>query len=323
MSNPSSLPPYVESRDLGESSVLPPGRFQGVTSYAFAIQGRADLMEALARRQLTDATGGAWEASVLGSTILVMLNYARRLTSPAANPGWTENYEATVTFPVVLKRAGMLHPARLLTWTPYIFIDNSRAMCTGRESWGYAKAVADIAIPPAPAKADAWSVRTMVFPEFTPDTQGTRELLLDLRRTDAPSDHPSIWTEVAEFGDWLLGQATHGVRDLELAADVLADWSRGAMPVVNLKQFRDAADGTRACYQALVTSPIAVKALRGGGLLTGDYALRILPCASHPMVEQFGLQTNADGTIPVLGGAYVEWDFDAIAGEVLWEAPRE
>ncbi len=320
-----SLPPYVECTTMGESSVLPPGRFEGVTSYAFAVRAQTESLRALVQRHLAAPTGGAWEVDVLGPVVLLVFNYARRLTAPNSHPGWTENHEATLTIPVVLRRPGLFHLPRIATWLPYIWIGNSRGMCTGRESWGYGKAIGDIPIPPIPAQATAWSVDTVVFPEFTPDTQGTRQTLLDLRRVDppAPGDHPSLWTEAGAFGLWLLEQAaTHPLRDLELAFDALHDWAHGTMPVVNLKQFRDAVDGTRACYQGLVLSPLQVRGLRAGGPLSGQYDLRLLPCASHPIASQLGIESRPDGTIPVLGGAFVEWDFDAAPGEVLWEAPR-
>lgn len=322
MNNRSALPGYVSDRDVGQSSVHPPGRFEGVTSYIFALEGSTDLMEAQARRHLTEATGGEWEASVFGPTVLLFFNYARRLTSPEGPSGWTPNYEAVVGYPVAMKQRGLLHPSHFFHWLPYVFIDNSRGMCTGRESWGYPKEIAQIGIPPLSSEATAWSVSPLIFRTFAPETEGRMETLIDVRRIDPPSAHESLWSETSGLCKWLVEQFVHGVRDAEILVDLVRDWHRGEMPVVNLKQFRDVSDGSRACYQALVTSPLAVRAMRQGGVLAGSYALRILPCDSHPIARQFGLATGPEGTIAIRGGAWVEWDFDAVSGDVLWEASR-
>ena len=92
----------------------------------------------------------------------------------------------------------------------------------------------------------------------------------------------------------------------------------GQMPIVNLKQFRDAAVPTLACYQSLVESTCTVRALHGGGILPGPFTVRITVCASHRFVEDLGL---AGSELEVPLAFRVSMDFTADLGRVVWQAP--
>ena len=60
------------------------------------------------------------------------------------------------------------------------------------------------------------------------------------------------------------------------------------MAQVFLKQFRDAGDGTRACYQAVVEAPVRI-----GQVSTlpaqSDHRIRVHPLDSHPIGQELGL----------------------------------
>ena len=84
------------------------------------------------------------------------------------------------------------------------------------------------------------------------------------------------------------------------------------------KQFRDAADPNRACYQSVVSSPLQITKIHGGGPLLGDYWLRISRCESHQIVADLGLPGEET---KVAFGAWLEVDMLALAGTELWRAP--
>jgi hypothetical protein len=91
----------------------------------------------------------------------------------------------------------------------------------------------------------------------------------------------------------------------------LAGLLRGRTDFYNLKQFRDCADPTRACYQQIVR---ASAVLRGRPRLApaGEYAYRIHPHPSHPFTDLLGLA--AQGRVR---GIFCALDLDFEPGEIL------
>ena len=79
-----------------------------------------------------------------------------------------------------------------------------------------------------------------------------------------------------------------GVR---LASSLLDDMLEGRMRQVFLKQFRDAARGTRACYQSVVEAPIDVKrvSIRRS---RRDWDVTIRPLDSHPIDQEMGVASQ-------------------------------
>ena len=73
---------------------------------------------------------------------------------------------------------------------------------------------------------------------------------------------------------------------------------------ITLKQFRDVANPTSACYQALVSSQMSVSRLNAGGLLgdsailrgdlSGGYTVRIHRYQSQPIVEALGIEIESE-----------------------------
>ncbi|MGH2803384.1 MAG: hypothetical protein ACRDL4_10115, partial [Thermoleophilaceae bacterium] len=77
---------------------------------------------------------------------------------------------------------------------------------------------------------------------------------------------------------------------------------------VFLKQFRDAADGTRACYQSVVEAPVRVRRVRARPSAR-EWAVRIHPLDSHPIDQELGLADQR-----ALLAFDVEIDFDVEDG---------
>src|SRR5205085_623103 len=79
-----------------------------------------------------------------------------------------------------------------------------------------------------------------------------------------------------------------GVR---LVSGLLDDLLEGRMRQIFLKQFRDAADGSRACYQSVVEAPIDVKriSIRRS---TRDWGVSIRPLDSQPIDQEMGVASQ-------------------------------
>ena len=78
------------------------------------------------------------------------------------------------------------------------------------------------------------------------------------------------------------------------------------IPLVFLKQFRDAQNTQKACYQRLIEAPLKVETFFEGGIFLKPYTLNIASLASHPLAQSLGLKaTEQKSTL----GAWMHVDF--------------
>ena len=127
----------------------------------------------------------------------------------------------------------------------------------GREDYGYPKSMARF----TPEDASGSSIQVQTFGgNFHPGNRAGWHPVLDiglggngapapavgpLSAADAhPAPHPSSWRSLREVPD--------------LVRSLLSDAAHHEVRQLFLKQFRDATDGTHACYQAVVEAPITV-----------------------------------------------------------------
>ena len=95
---------------------------------------------------------------------------------------------------------------------------------------------------------------------------------------------------------------------------MLGDFLHARVPQLFLKQFRDVADGTRACYQAITQTLGEVTRFDSLPHLT-EYAMVLENLASSPVASDFGIAPQQT----VLGAAF-EYDMTIQPGQVLWQA---
>jgi len=185
-------------------------------------------------------------------------------------------------------RGGYL-PHHLAWYLPYLLVDESNAIATGREVYGFNKLGAQFQKPENIHRPE-FSVEVLGFKAFGADKVARRERLLTLR---APSptgltrsnDLNSIKNKIA---DELFRNIRTGLGSglVEFAARTL----NGNIPLVFLKQFRDAQDTHKACYQKLIEASLKVETFYEGGLFPEAYRLHIEELASHPLAHRLGLQ---------------------------------
>lgn len=90
----------------------------------------------------------------------------------------------------------------------------------------------------------------------------------------------------------------------------------GNIPLVFLKQFRDATDTDRACYQGIIGSLFHVTNFSTGYFL-GDYDITLFDYPSTPIRQDFGL---AAGTLKPKLSFFAEYDSVVEPGTELWKA---
>jgi len=196
-------------------------------------------------------------------------------------------------------------PHHLAWFLPFLLVDDSNSIATGREVFGFNKLAAQFQKPDL-IQEPAYSADVLGFKQFGADIIAQRERLLELSASSAtdlgnPSDLNSIKNGmVAELFRNMRTNLGGGL--VEFAARFLNDH----IPLVFLKQFRAAQDTRKACYQRLIEAPLKVETFFEGGLFTEPYTLSIASLASHPIAQSLGLkEAGQKSTL----GAWMHVDF--------------
>ena len=293
------LPPYVEYG--GRATTPPPFLSEGGKLRGFLLEGDEERIGELVNRMFNVPAGGSTDYRSLGSNVLLLLGGFERvscLTPPFDRWGSVAEIMASFWIPVMAGKD--LGPAfraeRLVLAVPYIFVDNPMSYLGGRETYGYAKTMA----------------------QFDPDDAVGERVTMNAFGGNFGRDEGAAWRpflEVEEVGekDGAPQRALEGpaglvrrlvgelpafnaegeivLADLELTADLIENMLAGEVHQLFLKQFRDAEDGTRAAYQSVVEAPC--KILRVSNRLVGrDADVTINQLDSHPIAQEMGVTSQ-------------------------------
>jgi hypothetical protein len=273
----------------------------------------------IAVQQLVDALLNAVPGSPVRYTCflnMAMVSFMdiNKCTTPTEVIGWVPGRECAVWIPLLETANSNPLETRVVLWSPYIFINYAIGMATGREVWGWPKALSTITMPSGGATSPSFVLSTMLFEPFGVNTQGSERPLLAVTGT-TPISTNSLWSDVR----LALRNIIAALSNVPVAAvpDPL-----GVHPVVQtvaLKQFRDSLMPNLACFQAIVNSPIRVTSFNGAGLHSGTFSLSITTCDSHQIVRDLeGVPPSPGSTIlPVRFAAWMAFDFDALPGSVV------
>lgn len=319
-------PLYVERG--GEQVLSQPVAFRDVKFYGFLLDSNLSALHALADKYLNDPAGGrVWYVPLVPRVLLgvACIGRMQSLMAPDSNKGWGKEIDVSFWVPLLaLKRGlGAWSFLRLVWFQPYLVVDNAWAVAAGREIYGFPKEMGQIQAPQNPGDPALFTVDTLVLDPFAPNTEAQSKRLLEIRRLDAgtigaPARRWDIMAEAyADFleavlaGEELIRLPVSGlaIRRHELAF-------QPRVTSVFLKQFRDAADGRRACFQSIVEAPARITQLRSIGALDGRYEVTIARFASHPIIAELGLS----GSVQPTHGWYVDFDFTMENGQEIWSA---
>jgi hypothetical protein len=181
---------------------------------------------------------------------------------------------------------------------PYVFVDNPMSYLGGRETYGYAKTMARF----EPADGVGERQRVEAFGgDFGRDEGAGWRTFLDISASGAPeagSDGAGALegpaSLIGEIAPELLERNAEGevvLPGLRLASSLLDDMLEGRIRQVFLKQFRDASEGTRACYQSVVEAPIDVRRVTMRRSRR-EWEITIRPLDSHPIDQEMGIASQ-------------------------------
>lgn len=305
-------PLYVERG--GDPVYRQPYQARDVRHHILFLRGDRQCVDHLFDRCFTQVSGGAVAIRPLTSIVALSLVDIGGIQSidPPHNAMGAGIHEREVAFWTIGKTAT---GPRMVLFTPYMFVDSGMAMAAGREVFGFPKHDGVFAVSGDPVSPEV-SLDVFSTVSFEPEIPYTLHRLLDVRRVGG-SSLARVWNTVTEAAaelTKLLARAEPS--DALILLDLLRRMVSGRVPVVFLKQFRDAAQPDRACYQAIVESAIEITQFHRGGL-TDDYEVVLNDLASHPVRRDLGL---AEGLLRPFLGAFLHYDFRLASGRILWSA---
>ncbi|MDE2437185.1 MAG: acetoacetate decarboxylase family protein [Sphingomonadales bacterium] len=322
----SLLPGYVVRP--AESVQLQPYVCRSTQLYGFYL--RADKVAVQSRLVdpiLNAPTDGALNYRCLSDLVLVSYAKAQRCSStlpPANTMGWMLENSWTLWVPLLLVKSelGIEVAQRLVFYPAYICVDNSWSLAAGREVFGFPKGYGPITVPEPNTPATNFSAATLVIPTYGPDNGGQVLPLMEVRQTGTTSKAGEVWRDiedaVAAIGHLLSGSGGKLViPGFNFLLDLVGLAKNEEVPGVFLKQFRDAANGAKACYQAVIEAGSFVDTFHGGGLLDGSYEATLFNYDSHPLAADLGL---SPGPQPLEFPFWVNMDFTIGEGREVWRA---
>ncbi|MGE0683188.1 MAG: hypothetical protein AB7P69_20095 [Candidatus Binatia bacterium] len=290
-------------------TLRPPASFDGVTARVFPLKANMARLQKFCDDYLNKDVPPtvSFFQPAIPYVFLGAINYGR-MSAEFANLGWMSQREVGFIIPLEWRQEqdGRLAFRDWALVAPFIFVDDSWSLTTGREVYGWPKIKAWLT-----PEIDSWmmspllqdsvmTLSTMVFPELYEGKRQEPRVLVEIERQPPPSFSlfpPDPWnplnplvslpqallnlaSAVGTAAEILLGLPSSGYvqdRNLQSLKEMVVKLLQYASPFasapssnnITLKQFRDAEEPLYICYQALLNSRIDLRRLNKGGLL-GD-----------------------------------------------------
>lgn len=302
-----SLPDYADN-GLGFPVFRAPYLQKDARLAAFLFNADAERLTMLCDQMLNVSESFMYKYIPITSS--VMLVYADMLISSCderdAQVGLIPETEVSfwvLTVAMQKTQSGYV-PHHLAWFLPYLLVDEGNAIATGREVFGFNKQLAQFE-KPENIQTPKFAASVLGFKQFGADSVAQKEQLLKLQSSSLISPQSGdldfvknkVTDEIlknmrADLGGGLVEFATRFIND--------------NIPLVFLKQFRDAQNTGKACYQKLIEAPLTVEAFYEGGIFLEPYTLSIASLASHPLGKNLGLQAAEQKSTL---GAWMKVDF--------------
>lgn len=291
------LPQFVQQ---GGSQTFPqPLALTNCHLFSFILEADAKALTRLCDTFLNDPAREQATYVPLASCAMLAVTMIGKISCTSLPPEkqfWLPETDVAFWVPVLQGRKhGGLFVAESLQWfLPYVFVDNSWAVASGREIYGFPKAMSSFVLP-SPEDPDRFCVDTLTVKTFGPEAQATWQRLFEVNRQGKPAGGLLLRTfaSMVEAGEEFLKAAMAErmlpIPGIGLLDDIYQLVVHGTMKMVFLKQFRDAMIGESACYQAVVEASSQITKFRSAGEIDADYEVIIHSYASHPIVADLGL----------------------------------
>ena len=312
----SQLPTYVIDGNLYDG--LGAVQLSDVVMHNFCVPADSAKLQAWLDRTFAQPSGGAVAYRVLGDRVFLSFAEIGRLAliGPGNEArGYTSEIDVTIW--ILAQREGLGLGG--IRWIPaYLFVDSGPALVSGREVWGFPKQLGRFDFqPPRPAPGCGPRTFTMdgwVVSPYGADSPARWATMFEARPA-APATPSGVFGSLELLADKAVERLTGDL--VGVAGRAREALGQGGMTMAFLKQFPDAADPFRACYQAVVEAAATINNLRGTGLTDDHYEVRITSFATHPYLHELGV---AEGWQAVGQGIWVDFDFIQALGKPVWTA---
>ena len=319
------LPDYVDSA-IGLPVFRGPYLQQDTEMAVLFFHAEAERLTALCEQYLNAPSEGQTKYVPLTSHVAVVLAEMQATSGDERDRQIGRLPETEVSFWVLTvamkKVGGIFVPDHLAWFLPFLFVDESNVIATGREVYGFNKQAGQIQKPESIQRPE-FSLDVVGIQEFKPEAEGAVERLLDMRLVDRTVDEePSgVWHSLEHARAAITPEIlkTLVTDSKNKAAEIATLLVTHQMRLVFLKQFRDVVNTQQACYQAIVEAPLMVQMFRQGGFLAEKFALNVNRLDSHPLADILGLHLE-NGEQQSTLGLWMKLDFMLGEGVEIWKA---
>jgi hypothetical protein len=226
---------------------------------------------------------------------------------------------------------GGFRPERVVTYTPYLWVDSNVALTNGQLYFGFNKDIGTMALPRRAEDPPRFTLDTWVIPSLGPRQRIEHRQLFSVERIGDGREGPlrelqragrtmaQALGTIASLGD---SAALARFGGLEVLRGMFDAEMRG-MKMVFLKQFPDVDDCRRACYQAIVESTVQIAGDVEAARLPGPWEVTIHTYDSHRIVETLGLasarEVGRSHVLAPLAQATARFPARIDPGQVVWE----
>jgi len=290
--------------------------------YGFFVAGDWARLQATVDATLTAVAGAAMRFKVLSPFVMVTFTKVQHAHStwPAdAAKGWGEETDIVTWVMVGRVKNGSSGIDDVFFYPCHIWVDDCMALINGRELYGYPKYECAYTMPQDGQPATRFTLAAKGFQPFSPETKLAMHPLLEIAATSG-GGAPTVLGGLADLVEQAIALMAANLPaflalDQQGWADVVQMLRGMEVEQIFLKQLPDAA-GVKAVYQALVTAPAKVTAVRHVHLLGDEYACTLHPFASFPLDQTLGL---ALGTQPAILPFHLSLDFEVTPGRELYD----
>jgi Acetoacetate decarboxylase (ADC) len=247
---------YISRPD--DPDIPPPYEFPGITIMSFRLPASLPSLQVLCDQMLNIGTlpaRGFEYRAFLDFVDMEIVTYPKMLFAepPYTNWGYASQQELYFRFYVwkFVLISGVLFPEPVPElFFPFMFVDNSWSMISGRNVIGFPKVMARFEPTPV-LGADPFQicVSALALEKHSPATKLDWKPIVEINPTAELGPAPGglwPWIELAaDVGDPYLNQSLQA-----LVANIPFGFS-----TVQLKQFRDGSSTDDACYQAVLATP--------------------------------------------------------------------
>jgi hypothetical protein len=306
------MPSYVE-RD-GDWVWRPKGALEQTKMFIWVVEvADGTKIDALLKKHIDEPSGGAVKATTFFPAhpfvLFVCADIQKAYSQHPDDVDKGYDTERDMGFFVPANYTDQDGNTSIAMFLPYLYVDNLAALLVGREIFGFPKLLGKIDIAHDPVFAD---LVAPALPTYGPDKVVVDRPIMQIRTTNTAPPDLCVQGPIPTMTLWLLTQ----ILNLIGAPVPLGGFTK--IPMLFLKQFRDAVVDGEACHQSIVRAEGSIDRIRRACLLLDDFELEIWSHDSIRIASELGL-----GPGPVFQpriGVCVDIDFTLDFGTEEWKA---